>query len=513
VRLKPRLRFGRTPRIGATTWPSSRDLGEQVGPRYVRSGSDLPDHDVILWLPGVLTGRVGCHARHYVHDDRHVVVVGRLDDGGVDPICDAVEVGRHVAETVVPEEQEFVLVAYVPQPPLSREPRFHEVTFEVGGRVTTPSLAALEGPTLALPRFRPLDLDDVEALAGRPVLTFPYSSYTTALAEATNGQPAKRLFDLLVEAGVGCPRHGPSTDGAYCCRFDPRCEAKHRRSARVWGEPHEPRRRCYGGTYVGDRREGWARIEWDLDGRRSPIPVFGLAAPGVEWGYRGSGAQEGATALLADYLGFLPRPELRARFEEDVVSQLPRGEFALPVSELDAWYRRMHEAWERGLVVVAGPVSSCWPTGRTHGMASSIARGLMQLRLDVYEPGRNAETGRWRRSDHGLSGRLHASLLRALDASSMIVVPYDGEAILQPAESTIALRHAIERTRVPVVIAYDRVERQGLDRYERLGFRLAKVDTTTPSYDVGAVVEAVDGVCAAYECFEPSPEDPRESNR
>jgi hypothetical protein len=35
---------------------------------------------------------------------------------------------------------------------------------------------------------------------------------------------------------------------------------------------------------------------------------------------------------------------------------------------------------------------------------------------------------------------LHASLLSALDQGSMLVVPYDGEAILQDVESAAALR-------------------------------------------------------------------------
>jgi hypothetical protein len=115
----------------------------------------------------------------------------------------------------------------------------------------------------------------------------------------------------------------------------------------------------------------------------------------------------------------------------------------------------------------------------------------------------------WQKNDHGLRGMLHASLLRALDASSMVVIPYHGEAVLQAAESAIALRYATDRPPVPVLFAYDRVEGQELERYEWLGFRLARVATAMPTHDVGAVVEAVDRACAAYECFRPTPEPPR----
>lgn len=477
-----------------------------MGRRYLRSDSDLPEHDLILWLPGAGVGSVACHVRHYVHEHRHVVIAGCLDGGGVDPVWNAVEVARQVAETVVPEEGEFLFVTYAPQPPFGMEPDFREVTFEVNGGATRPSSAALAGPTIPLPCYRPLELRQVEALAGRPILTFPYRCYTTALAEASNGQSAKRLFDLLVDAGLACPKHGPSPYGEYCGRADPTCQAGHRRQARVWRQPYQPARRGTGGTYIGDRRETRTRIGFVLEGRQWPLPVFRLAAPGAEWGYGGAGAQEGATTLLADYLGFLPRPELRAGFQEEIVARLPRLEFALPISDFESWFGEAHQAWERGLVVVAGPARSDWPTGRADLMAWSVAQGLMDAGFDVYEPGRNAETDRRKESDHRLGGLLHASLLSALDACSMIVVPYDGEAVLQAAEAASALRYAIDRPSVPVVIAYNRVDGQELESYDQLGFGLARVGMTAPRPDVSVVVEAVDRECAAYECLRPGAE-------
>lgn len=53
---------------------------------------------------------------------------------------------------------------------------------------------------------------------------------------------------------------------------------------------------------------------------------------------------------------------------------------------------------------------------------------------------------------------LHASLLSALDQCSMLVIPYDGEAVMQGVECVTALRYALEHPDVPTVLAYDRAE-------------------------------------------------------
>jgi hypothetical protein len=63
--------------------------------RYVRSDSDQPDHDLILELSGPPSS-LACHARHYVHNDVHVVIVGQLN-GGLCPIASAASVAREVA--------------------------------------------------------------------------------------------------------------------------------------------------------------------------------------------------------------------------------------------------------------------------------------------------------------------------------------------------------------------------------------------------------------------------------
>jgi hypothetical protein len=105
--------------------------------RYVRSDSDLPDHDLILELSD-LPNSLACHARHYVHNDLHVVVVGQLQ-GGLCPIANAASVASEVAETVIPPGGEFTMIAYTPRSPLSGEPRFREVTFELDGCRLRPS--------------------------------------------------------------------------------------------------------------------------------------------------------------------------------------------------------------------------------------------------------------------------------------------------------------------------------------------------------------------------------------
>ena len=466
--------------------------------RYVSSDPDLPDHDLILEMSGGLSG-LACHVRHYVHCGMNLVIAGQLDDG-VSPIANATSIAREVATVVAPSGQEFTMIAYAPRTPLSVEPHFHEVTFEVGGRLKRPSAEMFEGDEAALSRFRPLDLSAVEAMVGRPVLVFPYGFYTRTLAEATNGQPAKRLLDLLIEVGLACPTHGPSPYGEYC-GADPRCEQERNRRVRMWRTPYEPRRRSTDGVYMGSRTDRWARVEFALDGSRQQISVFGLAGPAVAWGYGGAGPQECATSILADYLGFLPRPELSARFETEVIANLPVDACTLPVSELNTWFDHANPAWKRGLVVVAGPASLDWPAGTANGIATWITQGLLDAEFDVYEPGRNGESPPWKKTDHSLHGMLHASLLSALDQGSMLVVPYDGEAILQDVESAAALRYALEHPDVPAVIAYDRAEASDFARHEEFGVNAARVGTGLPR-DVGAVVAAVNRARAAYECLQ-----------
>ena len=113
-------------------------------------------------------------------------------------------------------------------------------------------------------------------------------------------------------------------------RVGPDCEEEPNRRARMWRARFTPRRRSTDGAYVGVSTDRSARVELALESGRRPIPVFGLAAPEARWGYGGSGSQEGATSILADYLGFLPRPQLRARFEREVVSNLPAGQSRSP---------------------------------------------------------------------------------------------------------------------------------------------------------------------------------------
>jgi len=471
--------------------------------RYVRSDADLPDHDLILEMSGGLSA---CHVRHYVHGGAHLVIVGGLD-GGVSPIVNADSIAREVATVVVPPGQEFTMVAYTPQNPLIGEPDFKEVTFEVDECIKRPSSAVFGGPKVALWCFRPLDLPAVEALAGRPVLTFPYGFYTRALAQATNGQPAKRLLELLIEMGLACPTHGPSPYGEYCGTYLS-CEEEPNRRARVWRTPYEPRRRSTDGAYIGVRTDHWVRrVELALNASRRPIPVFGLAAPDVTWGYGGSGPEECARSILADYLGFLPRRQLRTRFEKEVVSRLPADGFTLPVAELDAWFEEANRAYKHGLVAVAGPAGFDWTAGMANGMSAWIAQGLLEAGFDVYEPGFNAESPSWKRTDHRLHGMLHASLLAALDLCSMLVVPYDGEALTQAVECATALRYALEHPDVSTVLAYDRAEADDFVNHQMHGLVSVRVGDGMPC-DVAAVVSAVDSACAAYECLQVAAEVP-----
>jgi hypothetical protein len=90
--------------------------------RYVRSDSDQPDHDLILELSDPPSS-LACHARHYVHNDVHVVIVGQLN-GNLCPIASAAPVAREVAETVIPPGEEFTMIAYTPRSPASSGPHF-----------------------------------------------------------------------------------------------------------------------------------------------------------------------------------------------------------------------------------------------------------------------------------------------------------------------------------------------------------------------------------------------------
>jgi hypothetical protein len=465
--------------------------------RYVRGEADLPEHDLVLEHGNTAT-ELAYHVRHYVHQRAHMVIVGGFD-GGPSYILDAASVAKELAELVVPEGREFAMVAYAPQSPLSREPHFREVSFEVGDGSKRPSSAALAGPKVAVPRTRPLDLAAVEAMAGRPVLTFPYGFYTRALAEAMNGQPAKRLFELLIEAGLACPVHGPSPYGEYCGTALA-CEQERNRRARGWRAPYAPRRRSVDGGYRGTAASRPVQIELAWRGRRRPIPLFGRDALEPAWGYGGSGPAEAATSILADYLGFLPRPELSERFKTEVIAHLPAATFTLPISEVDRWFDDASPASKRGLVVVAGPASVDWPAGQASGMAAWIAQGLLDAGFDVYEPGRNGEAPRSRRTDHRLHGMLHASLLSALDRCSMLVIPYDGEAIMQDVEGVTALQYALEHPHVAAMLAYDRAEADDFVNHETHGVAAVRVGGGMPR-DVGAVVSSVDGARAAYECL------------
>jgi hypothetical protein len=465
--------------------------------RYVRSDVDLPDHDLILELAGA-ADQFSYHVRHYVHGDAHVVIVG-VFGGGPSHLVDAQSIARELAELVVPAGRQFAMVAYAPQSPLSRQPRFREVSFEIGDRVKRPSATVLAGCQVAVPRTRPLDLAAVEAMAGRPVLTFPYGFYTRALAEAMNGQPAKRLFELLIEAGLACPVHGPSPYGEYCGTALA-CEQERNRRACAWRAPYAPRRRSVDGGYRGIATSYSAHIEF-ASGRHSwPVTIFGRDAPEPAWGYGGSGPAEAATSVLADYLGFLPWPELSARFKMEVIAQLPADAFTLPIAELDRWFDDARHASKRGLVVVAGPASLDWPAGQASGMATWITQGILDAGFDVYDPGRNGEAPRSRDTDHRLHGMLHASLLSALDRCSMLVIPYDGEAIMQDVECVTALRYALEHPDVAAVLAYGRAGANDFVNHETYGVAVVEVGDGMPR-DVDAVVSAIDRACAAYECL------------
>ncbi len=426
--------------------------------RYVRNDADLPDHDLVLEPADIARG-LAYHVRHYVHHDAHVVIVGGF---GVGPsyIVDAASVARELAEVVVPAGLEFAMVAYAPQSPLSGEPHFREVSFEVGDRVKRASSAWLAGPEVVVPRTRPVDLAAVETMAGRPVLTFPYRFYTRALVEAMNGQPAKRLLELLIEAGLVCPIHGPSPYGDYC-GTGLACEQEHNRRARVWRAPYAPRRRSIAGGYRGIATRYQTQVEFASPRQSWSVPIFGRDAPELGWGYGGS--------------------------------------------------RSPSRSWTAGLTTRAPPRNVAWwwlpdqreATGRRDrrtGWRRGSPQGLLDAGFDVYEPGRNGEAPSSRTQDHRLHGMLHASLLSALDQCSMLVVPYDGDAVMQGVECVTALRYVLEHPDVPAVLAYDRAEANDFVNHQTHGVLAIRVGDGMPR-DVSAVVSAVDEACAAYECL------------
>jgi hypothetical protein len=266
---------------------------------YVRDASHLPDHDLVLRLPG--SPILAFHVRHYLDRERHVVIAGELA-GGPSPIVFATPLAKEIAETVVPPGCEFTMIAYGPQHPLSSKPHFREVTFELDGSTMPPSCAVFAGTKVSLPCFRDLDSAVVESMVGRPVLTFPYGLYTEALAEGMNGQPAKRMLELLIEMGLACAQHGPSPFGEYCS-VDPTCDEVLNQRARIWRKPYKPRRRLADGAYIGISTDGWDRIEFDEEGVRRRVPIFGMDSAGVAWGYGGAGPWEAATSILPDGRG------------------------------------------------------------------------------------------------------------------------------------------------------------------------------------------------------------------
>ena len=225
-----------------------------------------------------------------------------------------------------------------------------------------------------------------------------------------------------------------------------------------------------------------------------------MDADEVAWGYGGAGPWEAATSVLTDYLGFLPWPELRGRFKDEVVAQLPGDGFVLPVAQLDAWHDAADSAARRGLVVVASPSSLDWPAGSACTIGLVAGQALKDAGFDVYEPGRNAEVPHWKSRDRRLHGLLHESLLSALDACSMLVVPVDGYGIVHGIESNVGLWYALQHRDVPCLIAYARAEEGAFSDYDRYGVDAVEV-VGSRSYDVSAVVAAVDRTCAAFECL------------
>ncbi len=82
----------------------------------------------------------------------------------------------------------------------------------------------------------------------------------------------------------------------------------------------------------------------------------------------------------------------------------------------------------------------------------------------------------------------------------MLVVPYDGDAVMQGVECVTALRYVLEHPDVPAVLAYDRAEANDFVNHQTHGVLAIRVGDGMPR-DVSAVVSAVDEACAAYECL------------
>jgi len=149
-------------------------------------------------------------------------------------------------------------------------------------------------------------------------------------------------------------------------------------------------------------------------------------------------------------------------------------------------------------VVIAGELTDgASPIVFAEAIAKEVATRLIpperEFTLVAYTP------------QHPLSSRFH--FLSALDACSMVVVPYDGHGLVHGVESTAALWYALEHPRVPCLLAYDHVDAAQLADFEHCGLEIAKVDRSLPG-DVSAAVDAVDRACAAYECLQ-SPVGPR----
>jgi hypothetical protein len=81
--------------------------------------------------------------------------------------------------------------------------------------------------------------------------------------------------------------------------------------------------------------------------QRTLHPLYGppTEGPPFEWGYRGRGATELAQAILHDRLSFAPTEAVALAFMIDVIAKLPKEEFELPASSVDAWTaERLEEA-------------------------------------------------------------------------------------------------------------------------------------------------------------------------
>lgn len=68
-----------------------------------------------------------------------------------------------------------------------------------------------------------------------------------------------------------------------------------------------------------------------------PLRAAPTEGPPFEWGYRGRGPTELAQAILRHRLGFAPSETVALAFMIDVIAKLPKGEFELPASSVDAW--------------------------------------------------------------------------------------------------------------------------------------------------------------------------------